>query len=206
MARFSDINRADELKAAATALELWRRKTRAEKKALYATAAAVAGGKRMNRGSKIGFIQPFGAPDNFWYETKVLAPATDAPTAAEENAAALILAVVGSVSPFVYPTVPVGPNNLSATAKKVQFAKVKCTEKSGASVPTTSRLTGMPYTKVNTNTASSPFGGNLIVKDQPMAVKAIRLVLMPPATPIAGRSVGFTPQRNIGNIAKAAAT
>jgi hypothetical protein len=101
MARFSDIRRGEELKAANDLLELWQRKTRAEKKALYLAATNVGGGKRVNRGSKVGYVQPFGAPDNFWYETQVLAPATEAPTPAEENAAALILAVVGAAAPFV---------------------------------------------------------------------------------------------------------
>lgn len=203
MARFSDIRRGDELKAANDALQLWQRKTRVEKKALYATAAAVGGGKRLNRNSKTAYIQPFGGADNFWYETKVLAPATDAPLLGEENATALIGAVVLAVGPNILNSLPVGANNVSSTAKKIQFAKVKCTERSGAGTPTTSRLTGLPYTKVNTNTASSPFGSSTAAVSQPLAIKLIRRALMP-ATPIAGRSVGFTPQGNVGNITKSA--
>ncbi|MEG4458910.1 hypothetical protein [Microcoleus sp. N9_A1] len=204
MARFSDIYRADELKAAADALELWRRKTAAEKKALYATATAVAGGKRLNRSTKVGFIQPFGAPDNFWYETKILASATEAPTANEENVASLITAVTTAVISFVLPSVPVGANNLSNQAKKVQFAKVRCSEKSGAGVPTTSRLTSRPYTKYNSNTASSSFGASVLIKEEPAVAKLIRASLMP-ATPVAGRSIGFSSQGNVGNVTKAAA-
>ncbi|MEG4458911.1 hypothetical protein [Microcoleus sp. N9_A1] len=204
MARFSDIYRADELKAAADALELWRRKTAAEKKALYATATAVAGGKRLNRSTKVGFIQPFGAPDNFWYETKVLASATEAPTANEENTASLITAVTTAVSLFIFASVPVGANNLSNQAKKVQFAKVRCSEKSGAGVPAISRLTSRPYTKYNSNTASSSFGASSAALNEPTAAKAIKASLMP-VTPVAGRSIGFTSQGNIGNVTKAAA-
>lgn len=204
MARFGDIRRGDELKAANDALQLWQRKTRAEKKAAYIAAAAIGGGKRLNRGSKTVFIQPFGAPDNFWYETKTLAPATEAPTTAEENAAALILAVVSATAAYGFPSVPVGANNMSNQANKIQFAKVRCTEKSGAGTPTTSRLTGLPYTKYNSNTASSPFGANATTKDQPAAVKLIKAILMPPQAPTAGRSVGFTAQGNVGNVARAA--
>jgi len=199
MARFSDINRADELKLAATALNLWRGRSRAEKAALYATATAVGEGKRLNRGSKIAFIQPFGAPDNFWYETKVLAPATASPTAKEENVPSLIAAVVSAVQPYISAVLPVGPTNMATTAKKIQFAKVMCTEKGTATFPTTSRMTGRPYVKMNSNTASCPFGAIALLATQPVVVKIIRTTLMP-ATPVAGRSVGFTSQGNVGNI------
>lgn len=205
MTRFSDIYRADELKAAATALELWRRKTAAEKKAAYTAAAAIGGGKRLNRGTKIGFIQPFGAPDNFWYETKVLAPATDAATANEENAASLITAVNTATSSFIFAALPGGANNLSAEAKKVQFAKIRCTEKSSAGTPTNSRLTARPYTKYSSNTASSPFGASSAALNEAAARKLIKTLLMPPSSPPVGRSIGFTPQGDIGSVAKATA-
>ncbi|MEG4323605.1 MULTISPECIES: hypothetical protein [unclassified Microcoleus] len=205
MARFSDIYRADELKAAATALEAWRRKTAAEKKALYATAAAVGEGKRLNRGSRIGFIQPFGAPDNFWYETKVLALPISPPGEKEEQDNSLVQAVMTAVNSFILESVPTGANNLSNKAKNIVFAKVRCTsKKSGNPAPATSRMTGRPYSKFNTNTASSPFGATSAALTEPAAQKIIRGTLMP-ATPVAGRSVGFSPQGYVGSVTKGSA-
>ena len=204
MARFSDIQRADELKLAKDAFDAWLKKSRAEKKALYATATAVGGGKRVNRGTAPGYIQPFGAPDNFWYETKILAAPTAPATPTEEAATGLITAVVTATAGFQVTAVPAGPTNIANLAKKVQFAKVKCTEKTGAGVAAISRLTGLPYTKYNTNTVSSPFGvgDGGAVNTEPTARTTIRNLLMT-GTP-AGRSVGFTSQGFVGNITKAA--
>lgn len=203
MARMTDIMRADELKAAKDKLETWQKLDRAAKKAAYATAAAVGGGKRVNRGASLGYIQPFGAPDNFWYETKILAAPTAAATPNEEAAGALITAVITATAPFQVLTVPPGTNNIANLAKKVQFAKARCTEKSGAGIATTSRVTGLPYTKYASNTVSSPFGvgDGGAVNTEPTARTAIRTALMN-GNP-AGRSVGFSPQGFVGNVMKA---
>ncbi|MEG4108999.1 hypothetical protein [Microcoleus sp. S13_C5] len=208
MARMTDILRADELKLAKTAYETWLKLDRAAKKAAYATATGVGGGKRANRGSRIVFIQPFGAPDNFWYETKGLAPAADAPapTTVEESASGLITAVISATTAFTPLVVPAGANNMSNRARKVQFAKVRCTERAaGAGTPTTSRITGLPYTKYNTNTISSPFGmaPGATDKTEQFAARAIRNSLLT-GNP-AGRFVSFTSQGDVGNITKAPA-
>lgn len=208
MARMQDILRADELKIAKDNYELWLKLSRAAKIAAYATAAGVGGGKRANRGSAMSFIQPFGAPDNFWYEAKVLAAASTPPTANEEAAAALITAVISATTGFRLATVPVGPNNVSNLAKKIQFSKVRCTERGSAGTPTTSRITKLPYTKYNSNTISNSFGkgsGTQVANDtEPEAIRAIRGLLMT-GTPT-GRSVSFKSQGFVGNIANAPTT
>lgn len=203
----SDILRADELKSAKDAYELWLKLDRTGKKAAYKTATAVGGGRRVNRGVSTGFVQPFGTPENFWYETKVLATPTSAATPEEESATALIAAVVTATAGFRVISVPVGPNNLSNLAKKIQFAKAKCTERSGAGAPTTSRITKLPYTKYNTNTVSNSFGvGNSTqsaANTEPEARRVITNLLM--AGNPAGRFVSFTSQGFIGNVANAPA-
>lgn len=209
MARMTDILRADELKAAKDKYEAWLKLDTVQKKAAYAT--AVGDHKRVNRASRTVFIQPFGGPDNFWYETKALAPAAAAPAPApnEENEAGLITAVITATTtaPFVVLTVPAGANNMSNLARKVQFAKVRCTEKTGSGAPKNSRMTGRPYMKYNTNSISSPFGyaSGVVDKTEQGAAKLIRAGLMGANAP-AGRSVGFTPQGFVGNIVKAAAS
>jgi hypothetical protein len=202
-----DILRADELKIAKDNYETWLRLDRAAKKAAYATAAGVGEGRRVNRGNGTAFIQPFGGPDNFWYEAKVLAaPATPA-TATEEAATALITAVMTASGGFRVAAVPAGPNNVSNLAKKIQFAKVRCTERNGTGVATTSRITKLPYTKYNTNTVSNSFGrGNTTqaaADTEPEARRVIQGLLMA-GTP-AGRTVGFKSQGFVGNISIAAA-
>lgn len=203
MARMSDILRADELKAAKDKYELWLRLDRAAKQAAYAT--AVGDHRRLNRASRVAYVQPFGAPDNFWYEAKVLAPAaaTPAPGTKEENDAALITALLTAVSPtattgYVLGTAPTAANNVSAEARKIQFAKVKLTQRTGVGTPgKISRLTGLPYTKYQTNTVSCPFGVNATVTDksEQAAQKALKNALKGD-----NRSIGFAAQGDVGNI------
>lgn len=203
MGRMSDINRADELKAAKTIYDLHLRKTRAEKIAAYALAVAVGGGLRVNRSSTRAFIKPFGTPENFWYETKVLAIATTPNTPKEESATALIAVVISATLGFRDLVVPTGVNNVSNLAKKIQFAKVRCTERGTAGTAAISRMTGIPYTKYTSNTLSNPFGrGNStqIANDtEPEAKTVIRNLLMT-GNP-AGRSVSFVAQGFVGNVA-----
>lgn len=203
MARFSDILRADELKAAKDKYELWLRLDRAAKQAAYN--AAVGDHKRLNRASRVGFVQPFGAPEKFWYKTKVLAPPSETPepSTKEENDAALITALLTAVSPtaitgYVLGSVPSSAGNMSSEAKKIQFAKVRLTERSGTGEPgKLSRMTGLPYTKYRTNTVSCPFGVDSAATDksEQAARKALRAALTAP-----NRFVGFTPQGEIGDI------
>lgn len=209
MARMSDILRADELKAAKDAYELWLRKSRAEKQAAYI--AAVGDHKRVNRSSRRVFIQPFGAPEKFWYETKALAPAALNPPAGtkEENDAALITALLAATAGdagYVLLAVPAGANNVSNRAKKIQFAKVKCTERTGEGAAKNSRITGLPYMKYQTNSVSTPFGykTGTADKSEQAAARAIRSVLLPDASPPPNRFVGFTSQGDVGNIVIAA--
>jgi len=203
MARFSDILRADELKAAKDKLEAWQRLDRAAKQAAYK--AAVGDHKRVNRASRTAYIQPFGSPDNFWYEAKALAPAavTPEPQTTEENDTALITALLLAVSPsattgYVLGSAPTGANNISNRAKKIQFAKVRITQRSGNGEPgKISRMTGLPYTKYNTNTISTPFGVNQASTDksEQRARKDLQTALR-----ANNRTVGFTPQGDVGNV------
>lgn len=203
MARMSDIMRADELKAAKDVYDLWLKKSRADKQIAYNL--AVGDHKRLNRSSRVGYVQPFGAPDNFWYETKVLAPAseTPAPNTKEENDTALITALLTAVAPsattgYVLGTAPTAANNVSAEARKIQFAKVRLTERTGTGQPgKLSRLTGLPYTKYATNTVSCPFGVNSTSTDK--SEQAAQKVLKN-ALKGANKSIGFTPQGDVGNI------
>ena len=205
MARMSDILRADELKIAKTNYEAWLALGRAAKIASYAIATAVGGGKRANRGTAVAYLQPFGAPNNFWYEAKVLDAPSTAATAAEESATALITSVMSATTGFRVIAIPVGPNNVSNRAKKIEFAKVRCTERSATGIATTSRITKLPYTKYTSNTISNSFGkGNttqLANDTEPEAITVIRGLLM--AGNPAGRSVSFKSQGFVGNIALA---
>lgn len=198
MARFSDINRADELKAAAIKLAAWRSLDATAKRAAYATATAIGGGKRANRASQIGFIQPFGDAAKLWIETKILAPpsVTPSPGTSEETVSTLITSVLTAVNPGISLALPDGAGNISVAVKKVQLAKVRLTEKTGAGIPgTVSRMTGFPYTKYNSNTISCPYGKGGTFTGEAVARGLLRAALL--GTTPNGKSVGFTPQGDV---------
>lgn len=198
MARFSDINRADELKAAAIKLAAWRALDSAAKKAAYKAAAAVGNGKRANRSSKIGFIRPFGAADKLWYETRVLAPQaeTGAPKTNEEAVGNLVAAVLEAIGDGIVAELPAGAGNTSVAVKKVQFAKVRLTEKtSTVPDPVISRMTGRSYTKHVSNTISCPYGKSANFTSEAVARGLIRTALL--GTSPAGKTVGFSPQGDV---------
>lgn len=201
MARFSDINRADELKAAATQLELWRKKDAEAKKKAYADALAVGNGKRANRSSIPGFIQPFGPADKIWYETKVLAPQTQtkAPSTNEESVGNLVTALLAAIGTGIAKELPAGAGNTSVAVTKVQFAKVRLTEKTGKGTDANSRMTGRPYKKFNTNTISCPYGKSSTFPDEATARDLLRTTLLKPAeSETAGvKTVGFTAQGDV---------
>jgi hypothetical protein len=145
MARYTDINRAEELMAAKTKLDAWRRLDAEAKRTAYAAARL---GLKINVGSSLAYIRPFGeGSDNFVWESKILAVPTAAPKALkEENNNSLITNVLAAVvgSGAVLQTKPSGPSIIVKRAKKIQFARVICTVPKTQTKDTTSRMTGRP--------------------------------------------------------------
>lgn len=198
MARFSDIERAEELLAAKAALEAWRKLSNTAKKAAYAQSRM---GLRTNTGKQFGFIRPFGGSDNFFYKTKVLATDGGTPTAGEENESSLINAVVGAViqaaaGKGVMTNIPTGTNVVIKTAKKIEFAKVR------VQIPTTntrqriSRFTNKSYTQREVKSVSCSFGAGTSTQTEQQAREAI-LTALKTALPTA--IVTFKPQGFVGD-------
>lgn len=197
MARYGDINRAEELMAAKTKLEAWRRLDAAAKRTAYAAARL---GLKINVGSSLAYIKPFGeGSDNFYWEAKIL----DVPTAApkptkEENNNTVITnvrtAVTGAGAVVI--AKPSGPSITFKRAKKIQFARVVCTVPKTQTKDAISRITGKPYTLVETDTVSCPFGQSAAPNNVEKAVQeAIRAAIkgtMPTAR------VTFKPQGYVG--------
>ncbi len=170
-----DILRADELKQAKDKYESWLKLSAEEKQAAYAAVASAAGGKRVVRATRLVYIHPFGiSSSKFVYSTKALHPESPDVKDAEkqDKDTAVTTKVTTLVANYLFTSLPVGC--MSNEAKKIQFAKCRVTRiigepKGGA----TSRLTGRKYTKVNTNTLSSPFGSPLAKMTESAAVSAI---------------------------------
>ncbi|MGL5927111.1 hypothetical protein, partial [Chroococcidiopsis sp.] len=197
--RFTDIERAEELRAAKIKLEAWRSSDRVAKKAAYA-AAKLGGRTNVNR--QVAYIKPFGAGTNFWYETKVLTSNASSGelTPGEENEASLVGAVVAAIvaatDGFASTTAPTGANTVIKVAKKIQFARVKVIIPGTATPRTrTSRFTGNIYTQKESKSVSCPFGmktGSVTEAEAKVTIRNAILQLLPAARVI------FYPQGFVG--------
>lgn len=196
MARYTNIRKADSLKIALTNLQAYEGLSETAKKTAYEAAAKVGDAKRVNRSSRLVYIQPFGASfSNLWYITKALAPSTDNPTpdAKEENDTTLQGIVVSSCAPYIALAYPTKANASVSPALKLKFAKVRVTDKAAAGTPTSSRITKRPYNKINSNTLSSPFGNHQTTSgEEAGAVASIRALVI--ATNVPRRTISFSPQ------------
>lgn len=197
MARLKHLDRIEQYKLEKNALDAYNAKSQAEKAVAW---KASLNGKKTNRGTQIGYIQPFGAKSNFWFEAKVLALPTDAPTALEESETALINAVVGAVigaaTKPVITTRPIGATDVVKKAKKIHFAKVVVTVTKGTVKDATSRFTGRKYNLPETASVSCPFGAVTGGSDTEQAVQIGLLTAILVALPDA--KVRFIPQGFVG--------
>lgn len=198
MGRYSDINRAEELKKARDAYDLWQKKSRAEKQVAFAATQTETGNKRSNVGRTIAWIQPFGAPDKFFYETYIPGPPSGDPTAKEENALALITKVANAARDQgkALTTEPVGSNIVIQQARKIQFAKVIYSETGNDIKTVISRITGIPYSYRKTDAVSSNFGQAASSPISEQATQALLRTTLLGATPTKER-VSFKPQGDI---------
>ncbi|MEG4225534.1 hypothetical protein QUA35_06695 [Microcoleus sp. N9_B2] len=195
MARYADINRAEELMAAKTKLEAWRRLDAAAKRAAYQAARL---GLKINVGSSLGWIKPFGETNNFYWETKILAVPTAAPKPEkEENNNSLITnvrtAVIGAGA--AADTKPTTANVSIKRARKIELARVLCTVAKAQTKDAISRTTGKPYTLVETDTVSCAFGQTEGADNEKAVQDGIRAALK--LTQSTAR-ISFKPQGYVG--------
>lgn len=201
MARFSDIQRAAELQAAAVALAQWQALDRAAKKAAYATATQGNGG-RVKTQRIIGYIKPFGilATDDVFLETLILGTGTPTVVTGEETAADMVGVLVPAIGPMVKATK--ADTDIAFPNKKFKFAKVSIKNKTtqGGSQKT-SRFTKNTYTAYPSQTVSAPFGQSTTNDSFEKAADAIgsngNLVTWLNAEGAFKRSIRFVPQLTV---------
>ncbi len=197
MARYSDINRAEELLAAKNKLEAWRKLDKAAKAAAYRAARL---GLKINVGFSPGYIKAFGeTSDNFYWEAKLLAVPTAPPKAdVEENNNALVTSVRTAVisAGAAAETKPTGTNVTVKKARKIELARVLCTLPKTQTKQTVSRTTGRPYTLVETDTVSCPFGASTAPNNVEASVREAIRTALKTSQPTA--RVSFKPQGYVG--------
>ena len=196
MAKYSDINKAEQLMAAKTKLDAWRKLDAAAKSALYKTARL---GLRVNTGWDLGYFKPFGETGNFFWEARLLAVPTTAPkVGVEENNNGLITSVRTAVLASANAVVdkPTTANTVIRRAKKIQLARVLCTASKTQTKPTTSRITGRPYTLVEKDTVSCAFGQGATTGVTESAAQGLIRTSLKNSQPTA--RVSFKPQGYVG--------
>ncbi|MEG4047820.1 hypothetical protein [Microcoleus sp. Pol17_C1] len=195
MTRYADINRAEELMAAKAKLEAWRKLDAVAKKAAYAAARL---GLKINVGWTWGYIKSFGETGNFFWEARLLAVPTAAPKPdKEENNNTLVTnvrtAVVNAGAALV--DKPVTANVVIKRARKIELARVLCTQPKAQTKDTVSRTTGKPYTLVESDTVSCAFGQTTGADSEKAVQDGIRTALN--LTQPTAR-ISFKPQGYVG--------
>jgi hypothetical protein len=91
---------------------------------------------------------------------------------------------------------PVGPSITIKKARKIQFARVICTVPKAQNRQTIARTTGRPYTQVETDTVSCPFGQSIAPNNVEAAVREAIRAALKTSQPTA--RVSFKPQGYVG--------
>lgn len=190
MGRYSDIQRGPELNEAYNEYQTWLKKTRAQKQAAYkAVAKAVADRVKVERTK--GYILPFnGTNDKVYLSTRIIA---DAQTGTGDAVANTIRDLAQS---RVNKTLPETGDPFSLTVPRFQFAKISGTRRTQvATTDSESRITGLPYKRHRSNSASSPFGKKDNTDNYSDAIEEIRRTeAFKKFVTTVGNSIGFSPE------------
>ncbi|MEG4855701.1 hypothetical protein QUB10_33180 [Microcoleus sp. B5-D4] len=200
MARFSDIMRADELKAAKDKLEAYMRLDTAAKQAAYKTATK---GGRLLVGKQDGILIPFGRADDKIYVGLKLPAPSDKTVSGEEQEKdnALITSITSKIvgdTLWARTTKPETATVVGAVGRKQPPAARVIFTRKGASADRTSRFTGKTYKSPTVTSVSCPFGikTGATGADRGFSENASDIVvLLKPTTPVDDSiAVRVTPQ------------
>lgn len=152
--KFADINRGPELAKAYDALQDWRKLDKAAKKVRYNAVKKTSA--RVKVEYETAYIVPFSAARNdIYFPAKV-------PAATQSGTGDAVVAIVRTLITGRYVTpAPTGATVtiLPKIPRGFSFAKVRATTRVGTPVVNAvSRITGNPYTRISTESASGSFG------------------------------------------------
>ena len=195
--RFSDILRADELKAAKDEYEKWMKLSRAEKKAAYNAVITASGNQRTARQTTPCFVRIYGDTDAIKVYT--VSQKITGSTAGEgtESSSALASSLVTLLKDYTHETAA-AEKSITIKLKRGDLALCKLSkEKTGAIHNGTSRFTKIPYRTRLRDTISQRFGqkaaNSSYFSDKTNITKAVNK--------LDGYSVSFEAQGNIDLLA-----
>jgi len=174
MLRNKNLYRAAELTADYEKLVAWQALSRSAKQALYASHKKTT--PRMNLKRIPGWIRIFGTANGLLAIQKSVPSLTGQP-AAEPDATPLVdqlIALVDTTNQRVLVTAPADAGiNILSGIKKFKFAKLSLIKVTGQATAT-GRVFGVGYSKVTTETVSTPFGRGTAGETYLAAVTAIK--------------------------------
>lgn len=156
--RFSDILRADELKAAKDEFEKWMKLSRAEKKAAYNAVITASGNQRTARNTESCYVRIYG--DTETIKVYTLSQKVTGSTAGEgtESSSALASSLVTLLTNYTH-AAPAAEKSITIKLRRGLLASCKLSkEKTGAIYNGTSRFTKIPYRTRLKDTISQRFG------------------------------------------------
>ncbi len=195
--RFSDILRADELKAAKDEFEKWMKLSRAEKKAAYNAVITASGNQRTARNTESCYVRIYG--DTEAIKVYTLSQKVTGSTAGEgtESSSALASSLVTLLTNYTHAS-PAEEKSITIKLRRGLLASCKLSkEKTGAIYNGTSRFTKIPYRTRLKDTISQRFGqktaGSSYFSDKTDITKAVNA--------LDGYFVSFETQGNIDLLA-----
>lgn len=182
MAKYKDIERADELKLAKTQLENWRGLSRQAKVTAYEATKAKTNNRKLATLSTVGYIRPFGYTQASKIYLKVDLTAAfvgTAPAGMQENNA-LVNKLINELYVGGTPTTKYATTTKPGTGShitgyqgkgdKSKLARITLRQK-GSTLPDkiASRVTGIPYKYTAWDAVSCAFGQDLSKAEQTFA-------------------------------------
>ena len=190
MGRYSDINRGPELNVAYNSYQTWVKKTRAQKQAAYKTVAKPVSDRVVDERT-VGYNLPFnGTNDKVYLSTRIIADT-------QQGAGGTVAGTIrGLIADRVYKVLPATGDPFSLSVPRFQFAKISGTLRTqAATTDSESRITGLPYKRHRSNSASSPFGKKDNTDNYSDAIKEIRANnAYTTFVQTIGNSIGFSPE------------
>ena len=156
--RFSDILRADELKAAKDEYEKWMKLSRAEKKAAYKAVITASGNQRTARQTELCYVRIYG--DTAALKVYTASQKVTGSTAGEgtEAGSSLASSLITLMADYISGP-PTGTGVVTLKLPRGKLALLKLSkQKTGAIYNGTSRFTKIPYRTRLVDTMSHRFG------------------------------------------------
>lgn len=171
MAKYGDLSRGAELAADWEKVLAWQKTTRAQKQALYKANKKTQPRIKVQR--VLGYIRVFNNSTGLLVFEKKIPKATEQAAAVQDNITTLLAIAQAGGAGRLLEAQPTDTGVIVVADARYKFAKISCISVLGEAEKA-SRVTGNTYTKIITDTVSTPFGRATASETFAQALTAIR--------------------------------